>query len=562
MDSTLKWLYRVLGKNKGYIIALVAIQAVTGSLGVVYALLMRNIVDSAVAGEIRVFWHYVALIALFVAFQLAVGMLIRWLHALAGTNIENTLKKRLMQQILTRDYAAVSAVHSGEWMNRMTSDTAVVANGCLNILPGLVSTVVRLASALVMLIAIDKWYAYFLVPGGIALVLITYAFRKILKRMHKDIQEKDGQMRVFLQEHVGNLMMIKSFAAEKQTLAQAAEKMEAHKAARIRRNRFSNISSMGFSGAMHGMYLIGVVYSAYGIMHGTVTYGTLTAVMQLIGQVQSPFANISGYVPAYYAMIASAERLQEIERFEDDHKTPAYSAAQVRELYSDIKAVGVRHADFSYTPPTEGEWAAEQMPVVLKNMTLEIRKGEYVAFTGHSGCGKSTVLKLLMCMYPLDAGERYVAFASGKEEPLSAAWRRLFAYVPQGNALMSGKIRDIIAFSASEKSGDDAKIRWALTVACADEFVEDLDAVLGERGAGLSEGQMQRLAVARAIFSESPILLLDEATSALDEETEKKLLQNLRVLTDKTVVIVTHRAAALSICDRVLHFSEDGIEQV
>ena len=200
---------------------------------------------------------------------------------------------------------------------------------------------------------------------------------------------------------------------------------------------------------------------------------------------------------------------------------------------------------------------------MLNDISVEIQKGEYVAFTGHSGCGKSTVLKLLMSIYRLDGGERYVRDNKGGVEELNSKWHRLFAYVPQGNQLMSGTIRDVVSFADRSQSADDEKIMQALKIACADDFVCDLengiDTLLGERGTGLSEGQMQRIAIARAVFSGSPIMLLDEATSALDELTEKRLLENLRSMTDKTVVIVTHRPAALDICDRVLEFKENGV---
>jgi ATP-binding cassette subfamily B protein len=197
---------------------------------------------------------------------------------------------------------------------------------------------------------------------------------------------------------------------------------------------------------------------------------------------------------------------------------------------------------------------------VLRNMDLQIQKGEYVAFCGPSGCGKSTVLKLLMCLYPLDGGERCLTAAEG-EIPLDAGWRGLFAYVPQGNQLMSGSIREVVTFGDREQMVQEERIFRALKIACADQFVSELpdglDTQLGERGAGLSEGQMQRVAIARAIFSDRPILLLDEATSALDEQTEAKLLDNLRSMTDKTVVIITHRPAALDITDKIITFTPD-----
>ena len=187
--------------------------------------------------------------------------------------------------------------------------------------------------------------------------------------------------------------------------------------------------------------------------------------------------------------------------------------------------------------------------------------------TGETGAGKTALLsalKLLMGVYRPDSGSVLLHDTDGGTEPVTGAWRRLFAYVPQGNVLMSGSIREAVSFADPARREDEAALCDALTVACAQDFVaaleQGLDTPLGERGAGLSEGQLQRLAIARAVFAQSPVLLLDEATSALDEATEKRLLENLRGMTDRTVVIITHRPAALAICDRVLRFTEEGIE--
>ena len=257
----------------------------------------------------------------------------------------------------------------------------------------------------------------------------------------------------------------------------------------------------------------------------------------------------------------------EIEQFGEDGEE-ALPLDEVRACYRDsLESIGLKNAEFTYYPNVENieTLTKEDQPLVLKNISVSIGKGEYVAFTGHSGCGKSTVLKLLMSIYKLDSGERYLTVKEGQSEKLDNKWRRLFAYVPQGNQLMSGTVREVVSFADSSASSDEERIERALKIACADEFVSGLengiDTRLGERGTGLSEGQMQRIAVARALFSDSPVLLLDEATSALDEATEKRLLENLRSMTDKTVVIVTHRPAALEICDRVLRFTENGIEE-
>lgn len=202
--------------------------------------------------------------------------------------------------------------------------------------------------------------------------------------------------------------------------------------------------------------------------------------------------------------------------------------------------------------------------IPLKNLDLQIKKGEFIALTGYSGCGKSTLFKLLMCLYKLDSGKILLLKNNAETETLASRHRKLFAYVPQGNQLMSGTVREIITFGDKSKMKNEIAIERALKISCADEFVHKLDGgidtILGEHGAGLSDGQMQRIAVARAIFSDNPILLLDESTSALDEQTEKKLLENLRNMTDKTVLIVTHRPAALKICDKIITITENGIE--
>ena len=564
--NAIKWLWNVTGTKKFYVGALMLVQALHGASGVLYALLLRNVVDSAVDGNRPLFWQNVVWTALLVLGQVLLRAVIRFLEEQSRSTLENQLKARLLNKMLYKDFAAVNAIHSGEWLNRLTNDCMVVANHFTEILPGIAGMIVKLISAAVMIIALDKRFAAILIPAGIVLLFLTYAFRKTLKRLHKRIQETDGTLRIFLQEHLGSMMMIRSYAAEQQTEQEAWEKMQIHRAARMRKNHFSNLCNIGFQSGMQGMYLLGVCYCGYGILTGIISYGTLTAITQLISQIQSPFANITGYLPKFYAMTASAERLMEIEVFEDDCIHPAKSSQEIQEFYQkDFAELTLQDIDFTYYPAAEKieNLSKETMPVVLHNISLSVKKGEYAAFTGQSGCGKSTILKLLMCVYKPDCGRRFVIDTQGAEQDLDGAWHRLFAYVPQGNQLMSGTIREVIAFADKSGLHDDARIQNALKLACADEFINELengiDTLLGERGTGLSEGQMQRIAVARAIFSESPILLLDESTSALDEATEWQLLQNLRQMTDKTVIIVTHRPAALNICDKVFQFTENGV---
>lgn len=552
--NVLLWLWQVSGLYKIGVAVLFAVRVILGVCGVLSAMLFRELIDGAVDGQREDFlWAAVCLAGLFLGENL-LGTVGRFLYEWTRASLENQMKGRLFSCLLHKDYASVTAVHSGEWISRLTSDTVVVAGGIVDILPNLGGMLARLIGALAALLLLQPAFFYILVPAGIIMIVLTASLRKALKHLHKKIQEANGSVLSFLQERIESLMILRVFAMERQTLQEAAQRMKKHKAARMKRNGLSNLCNFGFGFIVNTCYLMSAIYCGYGILKGNISYGTFTAVLQLVSQVQSPFAGITGVIPQYFAMTASSERLMEVEGYPDDGKKMKFTPEQIKRFYEEqFESLGVQDASFSYRASDE----ANDRISVIQHFNLEIQKGEYVAFTGHSGCGKSTLLKLLMCLYPLDDGKPYIRAKYGnkqEEHPLTSAWRGLFAYVPQGNQLMSGTIREIVAFGDPAAMAQDERLADALRVACADEFVaaleKGIDTPLGERGTGLSEGQMQRIAIARAIFSDRPILILDECTSALDEGTEQKLLTNLRKMTDKTVLLITHRPAALEICDR------------
>ena len=541
----LRWVWRISAGTRWEVLWLLILNVLSGGSGVFLAWTLRDMIDAAVAGDGAGFLRKGGLFLGVILLQLLLRALIRHSHEHASATLENRLKKRLFETLLHKEYASVTRVHSEEWMNRLVSDTAVTATAIVSIVPQMSGMLVMLVSAVGAVLVMLKAAMWAIVPAGVIISLMGYLFRKKLKAMHKEIRETDGKVRVLLSERLSELMIVRSFRREQTAVRQGEEAMQKHRAARMRRNRFSNFTGFAYGLLMRSLYAGAAIYCGYGILKGTVSYGTFAAVLQLVGQIQTPFANLSTFLPQYYAMVASVERLMEAESFPDDCPEGQLDQEEIDRLYHGSFR-GLRFENVSFAYPDR-----EERVSVLKDVSAEAKKGEIVAVVGPSGQGKSTLLKLLLCLYPVDGGQRLLQTDAG-EEPLRAAHRGLFAYVPQGNRIFSGTVREALTFGDGDV-GDEAIWR-ALDVAAADfvrELPEGLETRLGERGAGLSEGQLQRLAIARALLSEHPILLLDEATSALDEGTEARLLDNLKRMTDRTVLIVTHRPRVREISDRV-----------
>ncbi len=548
------WLLKAAGKYRAYIGWLLLLQTIVSGGAVCYALVMKEMIDCAVEKDRQGFFAGLFLFALLIVMQMALQVVLRHMGEATRSGLENTFQEKLFACLLHKDYAQVSTVHSEEWMNRLTSDTNICGSGMTEILPGFLGMMVRLVGAMLMIFFLQPQLAYIIVPGGVLFVAITLMLRKHLKAFHKKVQEKDAAVRVYLQERISSMLVIRTFGVEAETLAGARRGLGEYKVARMRKAVVSNLCHTGFAAAMNGMYLLGIGYCGYGILNGIISYGTLTAIIQLIGQLQAPLSGLGGFVPRFYAMLASAERLMEVESYKEARTEAVEAMEEARVLYdTKIEEIVFDKVSFDYGKE------ADASPV-LHQVSLSVRKGDYVAIIGASGCGKSTLLKLLMGIYKPKAGTVGVLLKDGGRLPVGKL-KRLFAYVPQGNYLMAGTIREVITFGKEESEEDFMTVERAIKLACGEflyELSEGLNTLLGENGAGLSEGQMQRIAIARALYVNAPVLILDEATSALDNETEERLLHNLKQLTDKTVFIVTHRMEALKICNRQLAFSESG----
>ncbi|MBQ4560558.1 MAG: ABC transporter ATP-binding protein [Tyzzerella sp.] len=545
--KTIRWIGQTLGVRRWLIAFLCIIQSALAISGIVFALLMRRAIDCAVSGQVSAFYQSAISIAVLIFAQIILRALNNYVEEDTRAVIDNRLRQRVFHGILKSEYADMKEYHTGELMNRITSDSSVITDGAVTLLPSLLSMIVRIVGILLVMRTIEPWFVVVFLVGGILVTALSVIPRKFQKRLHKRVQEEDGKVRSFLQESLESLLVIRAFGCEKKIEAENEKNMNLHRRVRRTRSNTYNLFGSGLRILMQCGYLFGFTWCGIGILEGRITYGTLTAVLQLIGQIQTPFASMGSAFPKYATMLASAERLMEIT--EKASKKEETIVETREEVYERMENISFEHVSFAYDSDRP----------VLQDESFCVKKGEFAALIGSSGIGKSTIMKLLLSVYQPDDGEIKIKLSDGtiglKELP-----RGMFAYVPQGNYLMSGPIWQVVGFADMSDKIDKARVEMACKVACAHEFITDLpkgyDTVLGERGDGLSEGQMQRIAVARAVYSGCPILLLDEATSALDADTERRMISALKEMSDCTVFLVTHRKDVWELCDRVLERKE------
>lgn len=547
-NTARKWIWQCAKPQLPLSVLLIFGNALASVCAVSVALFSKRIVDAAQNGDTALLLKTGAVLLFVVLLQIALRILDNSISVRMAGKLEMAIKRRLFTQILKKEYAAATAYHSGELMTRLTSDVAVIADNATVLLPTAAAMLTRLVCAFALIVSLDIRFALLLLAAGVLLFVCTRLFRGKIKKLHKAVQASDGRLRAFLQEAIESILALQVFGVQEKVAREADERQTDNYEAKLRRNRWSIAANAGFLAVFSFGTLFTLLWCGWRLSAGAITFGTLTALLQLVNQVQAPFTNLSGLMPKYYSMLSSAERLMELEALPDDAPEVGEKAAQLH----NFEAARFRGVSFAYGENT-----------VFCEADLEVRKNDFVVISGISGIGKSTLFKLLLGVLTPNSGEISVA-ADGKVYPASKDTRSLFAYVPQGNMLFSGTVRDNIRF-IKEDATEEEVVR-AAKIACADTFIRELpaglDTRLGEGGRGLSAGQMQRIAVARAVLTDAPVLLLDEATSALDEETEAKLLSNIRALRDKTCLIISHKQAAYAICTREWTVADGKITEV
>jgi len=549
--NALKWIINNSKSQNKKIIVLLIANALFSALSIVFALFIKEVIDSAVKENMQRLISYAVAIIVVVILQFGFRIFTNLLTENIKNRLEIGYKSALFSSILRKKHEKITNYHSGELMTRLTSDVSVVSEGVSTILPTIIAAITRLVLAIITLILIDWSFAIAFTVAGLSVFLVLSFLRGKLKSYHKKSQETDGKIRSFMQECIENILAVKVFSVNSKIQKQADDLQEKNYSVKMKRQKYGALGHAMYNFIFSAGYLFALIFGAIKMLNskGSFTYGSLSAILQLVNNVQVPFIALSNVVPKYYSMLASAERIIEMEEVENE---PEIKSINRQKTYANLKGIVVDGVDFTYDRDS-----------VFKDASTYINKGDFVAITGASGVGKSTLIKLLLGVYSLDKGSVYLDTEDGKIM-LDNSTRTMFSYVPQGNMIFSGTLKDNITFINSDAS--DEEIARAINLSECNEFIEKLpqglETVVGENGVGLSEGQVQRIAIARAILTKAPILLLDEATSALDEKTEKRVLDNLKGIEGATVIIISHKKAALSICNKNIHVKDKKLKDL
>ena len=541
--AVLGWIYN---RSKRYIPSVLVISLLAAFISVLFvglALVSKTVLEIATGDQSGNLLNYGVLLSIFVILQVVCSGVESYLKARASGKFIIGLRKYLFEQIGVKKYSEISKHHSGDLLNRITGDVEVIQSFVVGTIPSAVSMVTKIIGCVAALIWLEPKVAILVLLVGILVPAFGRLLSKRFRLLHKEVQRSEGLSRSFMQECFMNLSVMKTFKSTKSITDRLDDYMAQNYRFKIKRS----VVSIGIHLGLYSLFTIGyyavLVWGAMQIANPEVafTFGTLTAFMQLISQLRMPLQNVSGLIPQYYSCIASAERLMEIEVI--DNEKAALSYEQLKKCDNEFKYILGDKVCFSYGDDN-----------VLNNCSFKIDRGSMTAIMGESGTGKSTLFKLLLSLYQADSG----SITFNGDTAVDAAVRGMFAYVPQGNMIISGSIRENIAMCNPDISEEE--IIKACKIAEIYDYIEALsngiDTILSEKGSGLSEGQLQRIAIARAIVAQSPILLLDEATSALDKPTEAKVLKNIKDMADKTVILVTHRTSNLNLCDNIINLSE------
>ena len=533
----IKWLWRASYGVRRHIVANSAIGIMHVAASMTFVWLCKQMIDAATSGNGCSLTPYIAGMAICMLVQILLSALEQHIASLSDITLKNSLRHKLFTSLMESRWNGKETFHTGDTINRVMEDVRVVAEAVTRSIPTVITAGVQFLSAFIFLFILAPGLAW-TIPGIlVAMLIISRSYIRRMRRLTKDIRTTESNMQSLMQESLQHRLVIHTLEKTpyiSDTLSGQQSDLRDQVMDKTGYNVFTrSLIQAGFSAGYAAAFLWGV----FAIRSGAATFGLMTAFLQLVGQIQRPIMNLSRQLPPLINSITSAERLAEIEsQPSEDYGNPQFLG----------RHVGIRFTDTAYPYP-------DSTRKIIKIFRHDFTPGSTTAMMGEPGAGKSTLMRLMLGLLGPDKGQ-VCLYNENEEVKASPDTRCNIVYVPQGNTLMSGTIKENLMLG--DPDADEKSLEKALYLAAAD-FVKDLpdglDTLCGERGSGRSEGQAQRIAIARSLLRKGGILLLDEPTSALDTQTEETLIQRLTdSLEGRTMIIVTHREATASLCQNVV----------
>lgn len=530
-----KWLFHYTKPYLPKIFLIMSFGIISTVINTYSAILTKKIIDSALNGNI-----IVKAIALYIAvsiFMMIMDTVNQLISVVLDEKFSFGIRKQVYEQIINSHWMSVKKYHTGDLMTRLTSDAGAIANGIIYTIPTIIQLLITLILCFFTLFYYEPMLAFFALLIGPVAAFISFLLGRKLKKLQVKVQESESRYRSYVQESLANLLIVKSFANEDYATKRLVELRDDRFKWVYKKSKVSIASSTAMAFTFQLGYIVAFTYGAMQVSNSAISYGTMTLFLTLINRIQSPIIGLAQQIPKVVSILASAGRVMELENIPLEEKDrDNIPVTQV--------GMEVKNLSFCY----EGE-----KDNVFTNADFSIKPGEFVAILGESGIGKTTLIRLVMSFMREYEGDITFVNQDGEREVANAKTREFLSYVPQGNTLFSGSIRENILMGKLDATEEE--IEEALKMSASYEFVQELpngvDTVIGERGHGISEGQAQRIAIARALIKKAPFLILDEATSALDMKTEMDVIHELQNLTPRpTCLIITHRPSILDYCDR------------
>lgn len=463
----------------------------------------------------------------------------KWSEALLGVKSQNLMQLRAFARLMHSVWTGKEQFHSGDVMNRLIRDAREITTIITDTLPAAICVSVRLVLAFMYLFYFDSWLAVLILLVAPVFVLLSKVYIKKMRQLTGEIRQTDSNIQSILQESIQHRMLLKTLE-QTDGMVNKLQDTQRHLQHQVRhRTVFSGFSSLSVNFGFTAGYLLTFIWGVYRMDAGTITYGTMLAFIQLVGQIQGPFRDMTRFVPAIVGALTAAERLQQLEQ-------TALEDTGHGHFFTGGAGIRLEHVTYKYQ---------DGHRYILENFSHDFLPGSTTAILGETGAGKTTLIRLVLALLSPTQG-RVLFYDSHTILPASPATRCNIIYVPQGNTLLSGSIRQNLLLGRPDAT--DLELEEVLRMACADfvlSLPEGLDTMCGEHGAGFSEGQAQRIGIARALLRQGSILLLDEATSALDAETEERLIQNIALHArsrNLTILFITHRPAIVEYCKNTL----------